>query len=274
MSACGPSSGRAVWVPLWVPNWLGRTRYGTHEPDQIWLTGAKLWFPDGAVTPEVAGPSPVAPGRRARSARHDPGDVLHQRVVVARRGDLQVLGVGQRFEVVPRRPVVGLAGLVRRRAIGAVDAHRAADDVAPVVALALVVGQAREQWPRLDALVEAQQADGEVAMVGPADLGVRALQHGRQVVPRDAVAHGVLPRRSSLADYPRRRRSVAASASSWSSPYQRRSPAARLGTPRTPSASAAAVRAPRWSPFAFESAMASETPSAGKPATRATQRGP
>src|SRR3954452_21411419 len=61
MSACGPSSGRAVWVPLWVPNWLGRGRYGTQEPDQIWLTGAKLWFPDGAVTPEVAGSSPVAP---------------------------------------------------------------------------------------------------------------------------------------------------------------------------------------------------------------------
>src|SRR4051794_31163673 len=94
--------GAPAWVPLWVPNWLGRARYGTQQPDQIWLAGAKNRFPEGAGTPEVAGPSPVAPGRRARSARHDPGDVLHQRVVVARRGDLQVLGVGQRFEVVRR----------------------------------------------------------------------------------------------------------------------------------------------------------------------------
>src|SRR5215210_506199 len=65
MSPCGASSGPAVWVPDWVPNWLGRARYGTQEPSQIWLTRAKNRFPDGPVTPEVAGSSPVAPVLRS-----------------------------------------------------------------------------------------------------------------------------------------------------------------------------------------------------------------
>src|SRR4051812_487748 len=69
------------------------------------------------------------------SAREHALAVCHQRVVVVRARDLDVLGVGDRLEVVARRPVVRLT-LVVARAVWAVDSHGPADDVAPVRTLA------------------------------------------------------------------------------------------------------------------------------------------
>src|SRR4051794_9168207 len=107
MSACGrPSSGRAIWVPLWVPNWSVGTRYRTARPGRFWLTRAKHRFSDGPVTPEVVG---RVPSRRSRPQKP------RRPHAVAFGATVSTVGAPREFRVDERRRPVSHGRGSRRR---------------------------------------------------------------------------------------------------------------------------------------------------------------
>src|SRR3954451_8438299 len=135
------------------------------------------------------------------SAREHALAVGHQRVVVVRARDLDVLGVGDRLEVVARRPVVRLTGLVVARAVWAVDSHGPADDVAPVRTLAAVVRKPGEQRIGPEPRIQTDEARGQPIGVHAPDPDAGALEFRCQVVPRQPVrhSHDLLARRGRRA---------------------------------------------------------------------------
>jgi hypothetical protein len=130
----------------------------------------------------TAGAGAMATNRRTISERvrgHHGAAVLHQVVVLLRSCDLEIFRVGDCLEVVARSPVVGLAGSVVARTISAVDAHRPADDVAPVRTLTAVIRQAGEQRVGLGACLPKPSPIASPLLVG-SKLTIATLTGARQ----------------------------------------------------------------------------------------------
>jgi hypothetical protein len=95
--------------------------------------------------------------------------------------------------VVTRGQVVRLTGDQRLlRAVGRGDAQAAADDVAPMRALARVVGQPLEQRGGLDARAQALEGEGHPALLDRPRLGDVDLELDRDLLLRIG-RHVLLP---------------------------------------------------------------------------------
>src|SRR5439155_26663773 len=96
---------------------------------------------------------------RSLEGRQVLGDDGHRLLVLAGRAELDDFGAGSDQRDVPGRRAVGVAGLVDLVVVGEAERDPALDDVAPVRALAAVVGQALEERSPVAILAERLEAD-------------------------------------------------------------------------------------------------------------------
>jgi len=127
--------------------------------------------------------------RRREVLRHD----LHRAPVLRGRAELDDVRPGLDDRHVSGRRVVGVARLVGLLVIGVAERHPAARHVAPVRALAVVVGQPLEQRSRIGVLAERLEPHRV-----PAELLVAALHHAHVLDLRGALLGSLGHRYSSL----------------------------------------------------------------------------
>src|SRR4051812_22964213 len=130
---------------------------------------------------------PAARGPLSRLGRREvPAEHLHRAAVLLGRAELDPLGPRRHDRDVAGGRVVGVAALVDLLAIGVLERHLPADHVAPVRALAAVVGQSLEQRRRVGVLAERLEPDHVAA-----ELLVAPLHHAHVLDLRGRLLRGL-----------------------------------------------------------------------------------